>query len=492
MDQGIDHYTRLGLSRDATPEEIRRAYHESARRLHPDVNLSAGDTEIFLDIQESYEILSDPIKRAKYDALTQLERAAQPVGVNVLYSRSVLSRFAEPQLIYVLLKISPSTGQYVIVPPPFNLCLILDRSTSMQGVRLDTVKATAIEIARQLRKQDVFSIVSFSDRAEVLLPADQQRDLSSIETSIQMIKASGGTEMFHGLGAGLAEVRRNLRSAYVNHIILLTDGHTYGDEAQCLQLAEQAAVDGIGISGLGIGDKWNDKFIDSLASKTGGSSMFVNRSSDIGSFLKQKVHRLGQVYAERVRCELETRPGVELRYVFRLEPDPGVLPVQPLLPLGSIPLGTTLSILLEYLIAPFPAITRFASLAEGSIKLDIPSRAVPTFTLHLSLGRPISNAPSVESPPQAILEALAHLTLYRMSDKAQQEASEGDFQGATRHLRYLATHLMANGNSDLADTVLAEADNLQHQRGYSKDGEKRIKYGTRGLLLPDETEKKII
>ena len=53
MDQGIDHYSKLGLSRDATPEEIRRVYHESARRLHPDVNLSAGDTEIFLDIQES-------------------------------------------------------------------------------------------------------------------------------------------------------------------------------------------------------------------------------------------------------------------------------------------------------------------------------------------------------------------------------------------------------------------------------------------------------
>lgn len=490
MDQGIDHYSKLGLSRDATLEEIRRAYHESARRLHPDVNLSAGDTEIFLDVQESYEILSDPIKRAKYDALTQLERAAQPVGVNILYSRSVLSRLTEPQLIYVLVKITPSTGQHADVTPPFNLCLVLDRSTSMQGVRLDTVKGTAIELVRQLRKQDVFSIVAFSDRAEVLLPADHQLGQTSIETSIQMLKASGGTEIYHGLEAGIAEVRRNLLSSYVNHVILLTDGHTYGDEALCLQLAEQAAVEGIGITGLGIGDKWNDSFMDSLASRTGGSSMFVIRSSDIGNFLKQKVRRLGQVFAERVRCEMAVKPGVELRYVFRLEPEAGILPVQPPLYLGNIPQDTSLSVLMEYLISPIPSTTHYESLVEGSIKLDIPTRPVPTFTIHLSLGRPVSNMPGPETPPQAIVEALAHLTLYRMQDKAQQEASAGDFTGATRHLRYLATHLMVHGNIDLANTVFSEADNLQHQRGYSKEGEKRIKYGTRGLLLPEVSEKK--
>ena len=54
-----DFYSILGLKRDASPEEIHRAYLEAARTLHPDKNLSPGDTELFLGAQEAYETLSN-------------------------------------------------------------------------------------------------------------------------------------------------------------------------------------------------------------------------------------------------------------------------------------------------------------------------------------------------------------------------------------------------------------------------------------------------
>ena len=74
----------------------------------------------------------------------------------------------EPQLIYTLLSFSPGKRFRDSLATPLNLCLVLDRSTSMQGARMDTVKEAAIEMVRNLRPQDQLSIVIFSDRAEVL------------------------------------------------------------------------------------------------------------------------------------------------------------------------------------------------------------------------------------------------------------------------------------------------------------------------------------
>lgn len=60
----MTHYDTLGVSRNATPEEIKSAYRKLAKQLHPDLG---GDPERFKSINEAYEILSDPNKRAAYD-----------------------------------------------------------------------------------------------------------------------------------------------------------------------------------------------------------------------------------------------------------------------------------------------------------------------------------------------------------------------------------------------------------------------------------------
>jgi len=66
-------YTLLGLRVFATPEDIRRSYLKAAKRLHPDTNVGPGETELFLDVQQAYQVLSDPARRAAYDA-TLLKR----------------------------------------------------------------------------------------------------------------------------------------------------------------------------------------------------------------------------------------------------------------------------------------------------------------------------------------------------------------------------------------------------------------------------------
>lgn len=72
-----DYYEVLGVSRNAGQEEIQRAYRKLARKYHPDVNKEPGAEEKFKEINEAYEVLKDPEKRAKYDQLGSHWRAGQ-------------------------------------------------------------------------------------------------------------------------------------------------------------------------------------------------------------------------------------------------------------------------------------------------------------------------------------------------------------------------------------------------------------------------------
>src|ERR1700760_2853815 len=74
-------YEILGVSRDADPADIQRAYRRLARQHHPDVNKTSGSEERFKEIAEAYDVLSDPELRRKYDAFGEDFRQV-PEGVD--------------------------------------------------------------------------------------------------------------------------------------------------------------------------------------------------------------------------------------------------------------------------------------------------------------------------------------------------------------------------------------------------------------------------
>jgi Ca-activated chloride channel family protein len=483
-----DYYVALGVDRSSSQEEIKRAYLEAAQRLHPDKNKAEGETEIFLEIQQAYETLSNPQRRKKYDATLPPEEVPDlPVKYKIYYSRPNLVRMDEPQMLYVLLEIKPQKKSNEIPAPPLNVCLVLDRSTSMKGEKMDVVKNAAIKVMRNLRSEDIFSVVAFSDRAEVLIPASYSLDKSRLEAGIQMLQPSGGTEIFQGLQTAYEQVQRNATPERVNHIILLTDGHTYGDEQQCLNLADRAARNRVGISAMGIGKEWNDLFLDSLANRTGGNSRYISRPESIQQFLVEKFDTLARILADDVILDFKDTTGVEMAYAFRTQPETGPLPREGSIHLGPVLQDSTLNVLFEYRIDPSVIKGDRVQIMQGTLKLSISALPTPVQPIRLGFSREIKEeADTTFPPPASIIQSLGKLTLYRMHEKAQTEVEQGQFELASQHMKQLATNLLSQGERNLARTVLMEAEHIEKMQAFSEEGNKEIKYGTRALIMFQE------
>ncbi len=478
-----DYYSLLGVSRDATPDELRSAYRKAAMKYHPDKNVSEGDTELFVQINKAYEILADPEKRAAYDAqLAEMAVEQAQFRCRVIQSRRTILELDEPQVHYILIDIEPR-ADIAEVRPPINLSIIIDRSTSMRGPRLDQVRAAAISILRSLQPSDSASIVAFSDRAEIIVSPDQARDMSVARARLSLLTAGGGTEIGQGLKAGLAELERNLARQGVNHLVLLTDGRTYGDEEECLAMASQAARQGITINGVGIGSDWSDRFLDELASRTGGNVVFLDSPTAITGLLRKLFDDLTKVVASRIQLAGQFAQQVDLRSAFKLLPEP--MPVDDEFPanLGHLPRDGKIRVLLETVVHPLGDVEEL-TIGRFEILGDVLGPQAEEIRLPLHVRIPVSQEPDPDPPPDDILSALGAVALYRMQEKARHEAELGQAGQAARRLENLATQLLASGERELAKAALNEAERLVHSRRISAEGEKMLKYGTRALLLP--------
>ncbi len=487
MSVEFDPYSILGISHNASADDIKRAHRRLAQRLHPDVNPSnVGAAEQFQDITLARDALLDPDMHKRVDARLAEQQSNGDLyfTLRVTPSKRALIRLPEEQIVYLLAEIfaAPITSDMPQRETRLNLTLVLDQSNSMKGPRMDRVKSAAQKLIEDLAPTDILSVVIFNDRASVIIPATPAADKAHLRARISVIASGGGTEMFQGLQAGLQQNLQYAGPRMINHIILLTDGHTYGDQEKCYDLAKEAAAKGVTISAMGLGSDWNDDFLDKIASITGGASVYINSPDVVMRFFKEHVRSISNAFAERMMLSVAPDPDVKLEMAFQLSPSPQSLYIEGgTIKLSSLQPTRAISVLLQFQMpASMPIGFRtVARLVGGG---DILRNQHQAFRAVSDISLEVAEQPAAEEPPGAIIDALSKLTLYRLQEKARDALERGDIAEATRRLENLATRLLEMGQNNLAQQTLAEAQYIASTRTLSDTGRKTIKYQTRALM----------
>ncbi len=468
-----NYYEILGLNRDAGAADIEAAFQRIyARYAADDLHPPALDLE---HIHHAYDVLRDPQRRQLYDGL--LAEVDEPIAIHLQVSSQELPLIDAPQMLYLFSELRPRkvARQEVL---PLNICLVVDCSTSMRGERLQRVKSALALLLSNLSSADFLSVVTFSDRADVVLPPQPVGKHEDPAQWLEDIKASGGTEIYHGLLSGMKQLHKVSLNEYNNHLLLLTDGRTYGDEEHCLNLAREAARQDITIHAFGIGSDWDDSFLDALVDPSTGLVAYIDEPGKIVSALQEKLLDLGNTYAHQVRLLADWPQSIELLEGFLLTPY-----AQPLrstggeLLLGALEGGGALSFLLAFVVKPQPIATRIR--IPLKITAELPGRGTQTFQEQIQLS--ISAGASQEQPPEDILHAARLLTLYHLHERAWREAEAGQTAEAVRHMRHLSTRLLESGETELALQADLQAKQLIQTGNLSEAGHKKLKYGTRAL-----------
>jgi Ca-activated chloride channel family protein len=157
-------------------------------------------------------------------------------------------------------------------PEGTSVVLIIDKSSSMEGRKMEVARQAAVGVVENLRPIDQVGVLIFDNSFEWAVPIRRVGDdKTPIKKLISGITPDGGTQ----IAPALAEAYRKIRPgmATYKHILLLTDG--ISEEGDSMSIAKDAEAQNITISTVGLGQDVNRNYLEKIALTAGGKSYFV-------------------------------------------------------------------------------------------------------------------------------------------------------------------------------------------------------------------------
>ena len=407
-----------------------------------------------------------------------------------LSMRCVLSKDSLPiterdQAIYVLVEIKAG-GDARPASLPVNVGLVLDRSGSMDGEKMDNLKEAVGFVVDRLGDDDLVSVTIFDDQVETLIPGGPLKARGQIKERLGNVVPRGGTQISDGLKAGLAEVQKGLSKDRVNRILLLTDGQTWDDEEACLRLAGEAGEKGIAITSIGLGEEWNEQLLLQLAERSRGNSHWIQDPIDIIEAFRQEVDGMQSVAAVNLKATVRMSPGVRPVKVFATVPmisdlsSSSVRGQNVIADLGSLDGRRGQALLIE---AHVPA-QRAGKLRLGQVEItyDMPSRGITGQSIRTDLVVTFSPDTVTSLKVNAdVMNLVEKVSAFKLQTRALTEVEAGNIAAATQKLRSVATVLLDLGEEELAAAAEREILSLKKTGALTAEGTKKLEYGTRKL-----------
>ena len=175
------------------------------------------------------------------------------------------------------------------------LALVIDRSGSMAGQKIEICKAAAVASAELLTNKDSIGVYAFDSQVHEVVPMTKVTSISTIASQIALIGSGGGTNAYPGMVRAREELNRV--KSKIKHMIVLTDGQTSGEGYQAL--ASQCQAEGITISTVAVGAGAQVGLLQSIAAAGGGQSyVTMDPNSIVRIFTQDTLTHTGRMIRE--------------------------------------------------------------------------------------------------------------------------------------------------------------------------------------------------
>ncbi len=367
-----------------------------------------------------------------------------------------------PQEVVVKIDLTAAGHKKKAKRTPLNLAVVLDRSGSMTGAKLEKARQAAMGLVDQLAPGDFFSLIAYSDRAEVLVPAQVPEDKEAVKSRISRICAGGSTALYAGVELGAKELQKHLADRRINRVILLSDGlaNIGPSSTQDLrQLGHALSERGISVTTIGVGDDYNEDLMAGLAEASDANYYYVKDTERLPEIFAKELGALVAVAAREVRIEIICPKGVKpIGLIGRPEVFSGQ---KASVQLSQLALEQNRYLFLRCLVnEPQPEIAvvnvRYADELNSGTEQSLSGRATVRYTEDEAVAAKSERA-DVVAQKELMLTALA-------KDVALADADSGRYQRAAQTLNQQAIVLdqqYLNAPASMQSQLRDEATNLR-------------------------------
>ena len=185
---------------------------------------------------------------------------------------------------------------------PLNISLVLDRSDSMRGAKVENARSAARFVIDALENEDRISLIAYDSRVQVVSPSVQvgkKRHRKALQAKVDGIYCEGATNLSGGMLTGFSQVDSLFERDCVNRVLLLSDGLANKGIIDPFQLKDTVRqlnrTRGITLSTFGLGSDFDEDLMEGMADFGGGNYYFIQRESHLSETLLLELKRLQAV-----------------------------------------------------------------------------------------------------------------------------------------------------------------------------------------------------
>ncbi|MEY4530800.1 MAG: hypothetical protein RLZZ156_1521 [Deinococcota bacterium] len=229
---------------------------------------------------------------------------------------SVLCSKPSAGILELLIRVSsPQPPLNATQRPPLNLALVIDRSGSMEGLRLEYAKAAAKYALSQLTPNDKVSVTIFDDNVETIVKSQAVRQTAQFNQLIDQIQTAGSTNLHGGWLEGASQAASSLEIGRLNRVLLLSDGQANQGETRPNEIFNQVAglaKKGISTSTMGVGEDFNEDLLEGIANNGDGNYHFIHNPKQLPEIFAVELKGLLTTLGRIVSLGLEPQTGVKV------------------------------------------------------------------------------------------------------------------------------------------------------------------------------------